>query len=134
LILTKKEIAMKRRIIIGLICGLFTTVAWAGPNQPVSVGFSAYSSATPMTCHLLAGTWTPSGMNPNTSYTTSISLGTKGSGTYTIGKDDKDLMIACFPTVAGPSTTTTTKIPVKMYFNGDSTYPKPITDINLNVR
>lgn len=99
-----------------------------------SVGFRTYSSATAMSCSVMAGNVAADAFVPNPGTSSVKSLGTKGSATYTPTGADLFLKIQCFPTVAGLSSTTTTRVAVKMFFDGSETFYFPITDAFLKIK
>ena len=99
-----------------------------------SVGFRTYSSATAMSCSVMAGNDANGAFVPNPGTSSVKSLGTKGTETYTPTGADTHLKVICFPTVAGLSSTTTTRVAVKMFFNGSETFYFPITDAFLKIK
>lgn len=123
---------MKKIIVLALLASLATTSAFAFSFS--SVSFRAYSTATPMSCSVLAGDSFDDYFVPFPGNSTLLSLGTKGIGTYTVKNNDSKLLVCCFPTVAGLGSTTTTRVPVKMFFNGSESFVFPGSEFKLSVK
>jgi len=113
---------MKKLILLALLLITFTATSYAA--RPEKYGFRAYSTATPVTCTVFGGKalltkdrngYPIQGHAPDTSYSRSYSLGTKGFANHSTAGQ----MSFTFTCV---NTGTSTEIPVKVFMDGIETY------------
>ena len=119
---------MKRLLVSFALVGVMASSA----SAISTIGFRTYSSATAMSCSVMAGDTNITAKDyfvPFTGNSTVLSLGTKGTSAYTVKGNDAKLLITCFPTVAGLGSTTTTRTPVKMFFDSSETFYFPVTEM-----